>query len=186
MQKTTDSKDIINIIHEFQNGNKEVFSLIIKKYRKYIFSLLIKKIESKEDAEDLTQEIFIKLYNSLDNFKFKSSLKTYIYRMVTNKISDFKKQKNKTRQEYQLIEEFNENIYENDIDDKIIEEENIKNLEEAIKQLPEKYKTLIYMRDFKNMNYKKIAKELQITENTAKIRHFYALKKLKQIIESIS
>ncbi len=171
-------EDINLIIKRFQKGEKELFSIIIEKYEKYIYNVLMKFLHSSDDAEDLTQDILIKLYNALDNFKFKSNIKTYIYKMVINQVSDYRKKK----REYQLVEEIPDKIYEDKIEEKLFEEEMIKNLEKAILKLPENYKELIYLRDFKQLSYNEIAKKLNITPNAAKIRHYYALKKLRKFI----
>lgn len=179
----TKKTNIEEIIKRFQKGDKEAFSEIIKKFHKYVFLTSLKFLRSIEDAEDLTQEIFLKLYTALDNFEFRSDLKTYIYKMITNAALHYYEKDEKLKERYEII--LNESkSHQKFIEDELLEKEKIAILEKAIKSLPEKYKRIIFLKDFKNLSYKQISKKLKISENTAKLRHFYALKLLKTKIES--
>jgi len=171
-------------IKKFQKGDKKVFGLIVQKLHKYVFKTSLKFLNSIEDAEDLTQEIFLKLFNTLPNFKFRSNIKTYIYRMVANSAFDHYKKESKLKESYPLIAEkfgLNEKLAE----EIIFEKENLLILQNSIKSLPKKYKEIIYLKDFQNLSYKTISKKLEITENTAKLRHYYALKMLKSKLKNI-
>ena len=172
---------ITDLIKQFQKGNKESFNKIILLYRNYVYKVVLKVLRSKEDAEDITQEVFIKLYNNLKNFKFKSDLKTYLYKITINTAYNHCKKEKHRKQKTNFLSEEDKAINQMiNIDDEIIDEEIISDLEKAILKLPEKHKTIINLKDFKKLPYKKIGEELKISENAAKIRHHYALKKLKK------
>jgi len=173
---------IHNLIKKFQKGDKQVFNKLIPIYQNYIYRIALKYLRSREDAEDLTQEIFIKLYNNLKSFKFKSNFKTYLYRIAVNSACNYYKKTKRDLARIDTIPKNEEKIISRavNIDDKIIEKEIISDLEKAILDLTEKHKTIINLKDFQNLTYKQISKKLHITENAAKIRHHYALKKLKK------
>ncbi|MBU1076228.1 MAG: RNA polymerase sigma factor [Spirochaetes bacterium] len=183
---TKENKEItIDLIKKFQNGNKEPFNKIILFYQNYVCKVALKILRSKEDAEDLTQEVFIKLYNNLQNFKFKSDLKTYLYRITVNTAYNYcKKEKRRKIKADGLSEEASMINKMINIDEKLIEEEIIDDLQRAITKLSDKHKTIINLKDFSSMPYKEIGKKLKISENAAKIRHHYALKKLKKLFIS--
>lgn len=172
----------IDLVKKFQKGNKAIFNKIIITYQNYVYKIALKYLQSAQDAEDLTQEVFIKLYQHLDNFKFKSNLKTYIYRIIINEAYNHYKKENKPYKLTNSLEDASNKIIDEVInfDDKLIEQELIHDLEKAILQLTDKHQKIINLKDFKNMTYKEIGKKLNISANAAKIRHFYALKKLKK------
>ncbi len=169
----------IEIIKKFQKGDRDAFETIIQKYHLFIFKTAYKILKSIEDAEDITQEVFIKLYNNLNQFEFKSDIKTYIYKITVNCSFDLLR---KTHTKELLIEKGKEKIFDNttSIDDELIEEEIINDLFESIRKLPEKYREIIYLKDFESKTYSEISQKLNITENAAKLRHRYALKKLRE------
>ncbi len=172
---------ITDLIKRFQTGEKETFEKIILHYQNFVYKVALKIIRSREDAEDLSQEVFIKLYNNLINFQFKSDLKTYIYRITVNSAYNYYKREKKHKSKTNYISKEDNAICQRiNIDEKLIEEEIISDLENAISSLSEKHKTIINLKDFKNLPYKKIGEKLNISENAAKIRHHYALKKLKK------
>ena len=180
-QINNNTKHTHNLIKQFQQGKKETFNKLAITHRNYVYRIALKYLRSREDAEDLTQEIFIKLYNNLKNFKFKSNFKTYLYRITINSACNYYK---KAKRDQALVNPLTDDESQiiNDIlniDESIIEKEIIEDLEKAILNLSEKHKIIINLKDFHNLTYKEISKKLKISENAAKIRHHYAVKKLK-------
>ncbi len=171
-QKITNTQ----LIRKFQEGDNEAFDEIVKRTHKYVFRLALKFLRSIEDAEDLTQEVFIKLYNYLPNFEFRSDLKTYLYKMVINAAAGYYKKDDKLKEKFHILAQQESQEM---IDDKIVKEKIMEDLENAIKNLPKKYKEIILLRDFQELSYKEISEKLNISKNAAKMRHFYALKLLK-------
>jgi RNA polymerase sigma-70 factor (ECF subfamily) len=70
------------------------FNTIYKQYSVLVYNVALNYLQNSEDAEEVTQDVFVKLYNSLHQFKEQSSLKTWIYRITINRCLDFIKQKN--------------------------------------------------------------------------------------------
>ncbi|MBN1897963.1 MAG: RNA polymerase sigma factor [Spirochaetes bacterium] len=170
------------LVRCFQKGDHNVFGEIVKLNHRYVFKIALKFLRSIEDAEDLTQEIFLKLYHYLPKFKFKSDLKTYLYKMVQNAASDYYKKEEKIKEKYVDLEL---QISPERIDEKILEEETLGEMEQAIIGLSDKYKEVILLKDFQGLSYKEIGKRLKISENAAKMRHFHALKILKSRFQDL-
>lgn len=181
--KKNNVKYTTELIKKIQQGKKDAFNKLIPIYQTYVYKVALKYLHSKEDAEDLMQEVFIKLYKNLKDFKFKSNFKTYLYRITINSACNYYKQKKRIQSRTNpLINEegqFISNLV--NIDEKFIENETISDLKKTISNLPENHKTIINLKDFQNLTYKQISKKLNISENAAKIRHHYALKKLKNL-----
>lgn len=83
-----------NIIEQLKLKNAAVFSKLIDEYQQKVFGTCISFIPNKEDAEDLVQEVFVEVFNSIHKFKGNSKLSTWIYRITTNKCLEFIRKKN--------------------------------------------------------------------------------------------
>ena len=74
--------------------NQSPFEKLYHEYKILVFNVALNYLQNVEDAEEITQDVFVKVYNSLDNFNQKSSYKTWIYRITINQCLDYIKQKN--------------------------------------------------------------------------------------------
>jgi len=153
-------------------GSLEAFEQLIQQYEKRIYNYCFRMTNNQEDAEDLTQEIFIKVYKSLHSFKGNSQFSTWIYRIAYNTCVDkYRKQKIK------MISLTSNDEDEKDIDlpsneplpeDQIVNKEQYQLLCECISMLKPEYKTAIILRDIQNYTYEEIASILNIPLGTVK------------------
>jgi len=159
-------KKILSIIKECLNGNKEAFSQIIRDFQKQIFSLCLQFLNSPQDAEDATMDIFLKIYNSLNSYNPDYKFKNWIFRIAINHITDILR---KRRREKIIFSEFPEEIRHNEpktpefIFFKKLE---INRVKEAIKQIPQRYKTVLMLKYYHDFSYEQIAEILNIPRNT--------------------
>jgi RNA polymerase sigma factor, sigma-70 family len=138
-------------IKRVQSGDAECFSCLIDKYSRPIHSLVFRIVGNREDTEELTQDIFMKVYRNLDSFKGESSFSTWIYRIAYNTaISETRKKK------YELLpfdDAVIDNITENDVANAfghVDKTEQIETLEKALEDLSPDERALIllfYMKD---------------------------------------
>jgi RNA polymerase sigma-70 factor (ECF subfamily) len=156
---------------------------IYKKYHGKILNYLSRTI-GIDDAEDMTQDVFLKVYKSLDNFNHESSIYTWIYRIATNCLIDKMRKKKiidrcnlidkilfcKTNPEY-LTEEF-----------KIIQNEMNECICSYIKILQPNYHTIIVLREYEMMSIDEIAYIMDINVTNAKKMLFRAKKKLRELL----
>lgn len=83
------------LIDRFLEGDEGAFSLLIEKYKRKIYLTAYRMLGNHEDANDITQEVIIKMYKELKNFRRESSIYTWLYRIVTNlSLNELKKKKN--------------------------------------------------------------------------------------------
>ena len=151
----------------------------MKKYYQLIYNLIFRMISRKEDVEDLTQEAFIKAFNSLQNFDKQFAFSTWLFKIATNNAIDYlRKKKLNTFSIDRDIEseesdfKFEIPDHENKPDRVIIEDERKKILDEAIESLPAKYKEVIILRHKLDKEYEEIAKELKLPLGTVKAHIF--------------
>ena len=97
------SKELKDLVEKAKNGDKEAFSIMYQKFFTPVYRYIYFRIGNKEDAEDLTQEVLVNVYQSLKSFKGQSTLSTWIYRIATNASLNFVRNKLK-RNIFQRIE----------------------------------------------------------------------------------
>lgn len=160
-------------------GDQSAYEKLMKKYYQHIYNLIYRMIFKKEDVEDLTQEAFIKAFNSLENFDKQFAFSTWLYKIATNNSIDYLRKKKLSTFSIDKEIESDENDFKFEIpdsdyvpDNNIIEEQRKKIIEEAIEQLPAKYKKVIIMRHKQDKEYEEIAKELKLPLGTVKAHIF--------------
>lgn len=178
MQKKTEKNDDILLYREFLNGNMESFNKIVKRYREQLIYFIYRYVKDIEIAEDISQDTFVYVLVNKKEYDFKYNLKTYLYTIAKCRaINYLKKYKKEYSIENQNINQF---IFEEKIESNLIKEENKKELQNVLKNLPEKYQNVIYLKYFKNFKYKEISIILNITMPKVKI----LIHRAKKMIES--
>jgi RNA polymerase sigma-70 factor (ECF subfamily) len=86
----------VELLNSFRNGDTSVFEHLIRRYQSMVFTVSLSLVKNREDAEDITQEVLVKVYHALKGFKGKSSLKTWIYRITYNKCMDELSRRNRS------------------------------------------------------------------------------------------
>jgi RNA polymerase sigma-70 factor (ECF subfamily) len=187
--RSEDSK----LIKAALKGNQTSYRAIMKKYHDQVYNLLYRMVHDKKEVEDLTQEAFIKAFQSLQNFNEEFAFSTWLYKIATNNCIDYiRKKKLATFSIDKPIEskdgEYGFEIPDNSFapDRSLIEGQRTRALEEAVNSLPEKYRQVILMRHTEDKDYQEIADELDLPLGTVKAHIFRAreilYKKLKKKI----
>lgn len=146
------------------------FEEIVDKYYEDVYRFIFMMIKNKNDADDITQETFLKVRRYLWKFKGNSSVLTWIYRVATNEV---KKSfaKNNRKLKIARITNIEENV-------------SYSNLKEAMEKLDRESYEVLFLKYFKNMSEKEIAFIINVPKGTVKSRLFNAKKKLKEMIKS--
>jgi len=137
----------------------------------------LKYVRNREDAKDLTQETFIKAYNSLRSFRGESGLYTWIYRIAVNLAINFK-----TRSKISSFRSIDNTIgiySHNSPADDILKNELSGKIDESVSKLPERQKMVFVLRYYDEKPYSEIAEILGTTEGGAKANYHHAVRKLR-------
>lgn len=94
-------------IHQIIGGNTSAFSILVNQYKDLVFTLSYKMLKNKEEAEEVSQDTFVKIFNSLNKFKGESKFSTWIYKITYNTCLDRLK-KSKKENTVLYIEDFSE------------------------------------------------------------------------------
>ena len=187
--KIESRKEDSRLIMAALSGTQSAFKLLMKKYHDQIANLIFRIIHQQENVEDLTQEVFIKAFASLKSFNDEYAFSTWLYKIATNSSIDFiRKKKLQTfsidkpvaMEESDYTFELPDTTYEPD--KHIIQKQRTTVLEEAINQLPDKYKRVILLRHTEERDYGEIAKILKLPIGTVKAHIFRARELLNKYL----
>ena len=165
----TDS-EIIRLILE---GDRQIFRILVEKYKSMVFRTCIGFIHNKDDADDLTQEVFIKAYQSLIGFKGEAAFSTWIYRIAVNASLNMVRKKTGNHLLYRLDalfgtareKEISLPVFDNkDPESILIQHENDKWVQNALDSLPENQRTAIVLSKYDDLSQKEISDIMKITE----------------------
>ena len=183
------------LIRSYLEGKDLAFEILLSRYKDRIFSYLISLVKNKKIAEDIFQDAFFKIINTLQKGKYNEEGKflPWAMRIAHNlAIDHFRKVKkmptvsqNPSKNEDDDFDIFSIlNMHEASIEDEMIEDQIHKDVRKVIDYLPKEQREIIYLRHFKEMSFKDIAEAKDISINTALGRMRYALINLRKIIET--
>jgi RNA polymerase sigma-70 factor (ECF subfamily) len=182
------------LILRAQRGDLGAFSQLMERVQGRIYGLLYNMTSSKEDAEDLLQEVFIKAHASLPKFKGQSSFYTWVYRIAVNRAINFVKKRKKRQglslddldlgieRDPALVEMSSSETPDRNIHLKELQEK----LNTALQELSEKHRTVVIMHDIQGMPHHEIADVIGCSPGTVRSRLFYARRELQSILSEVT
>ena len=163
------------LIKRAVKGDNTAFETLMEKYMGVIYNIALRMAASRDDADDMTQEIMLKIFRSIDSFKGNSKFSTWIYRVAVNTcLDELKKKKNKTV--LSLDKEFEDDDGTSQIELKDM-------VAAAITHLSDEHRAVIVLRDIRGMSYSEIAEIMKCGDGTVKSRISRARAQLKTILE---
>jgi len=179
------------LVNSYVNGNSKSFEILMNKYKDRIYTYIYLKVKNKNVAEDIFQETFIKVINSLKNGKYSHDGKfaSWVTRIAHNLTIDFFRKEKQLRtvsnNPENNIDVFNTTKFaEPTIEDDMIQNQINSDVKRLVETLPKEQKEIIILRHYVGMSFKEIAAYTDVSINTALGRMRYALLNLrKQITE---
>ncbi len=166
------------LVRKFNAGDESAFNEIVKKYQKKIYWHARQMLGDHLDADEVTQEVLIVLYKKLKTFNFKSSLFTWIYRIVTTRsLNQIKRNQIKRFLPFENANE-KELAEKRDIIDDIINKEKLDKLNKILQKIPPKQRQVFILRNFEQLSYEEISKITGKSVGGLKANYFHALKKI--------
>lgn len=185
------TKDNLNInspdnelLDSFKNGNQNAFNLIVRKYQKKVYWIIRKMVLDHDDADDITQEVFLKLYRSLGDFRGESKFFTYVYKIAVNFSLNHINKNKKINMRKSDIDNVNIRSLDISADEEMNSKERTLILEEAIKSLPEQQRAVFNMRYYDNLTYEEISSIMNKSTGGMKANYFHAVKKLGKFLKN--
>jgi RNA polymerase sigma-70 factor (ECF subfamily) len=171
-----DEQDL-ELVQQCLHGNQKAFEAIVDKYQKPVFNVALRILNNFYEAQDITQDVFIKAYNNLPKFNQKYKLFSWLYRIAINEALNL-------QSSHKRNEPLNEQIVSNlqTPEDVFNDKQTHQAVNEAINTLTRDYKTVVILKHLQGFSYTQIGEILGIPEKTVKSRLFTARQQLKDIL----
>jgi len=178
------------LVLKFKSGDKNSFRRLVERYQSKVYSIVLAMIEDKNDADDLSQEVFIKVYRGLTHFKGKSKFFTWLYRITINtciNAQNGRKRRPKTiflsypvgERGDPLSTQLSQNTVKSPIE--ILKNKELgAKIKLAINSLSDELKEAFILREVEDLSYKELSKILQCPEGTIKSRLFRAREEVRK------
>jgi RNA polymerase sigma-70 factor (ECF subfamily) len=181
-----------NLVEKSAEGDIDAFETLIQSHQKKVYNIALRMTKNPEDAQELSQDAFVRAFIAIKKFRGDSSFATWLYRITMNVCTDFLRKRNKAS-----VISIEQSVYESQQTmqladnepgpDEISEKNQLKKLvKEAMDLLPPEHRQVLILRDLLDMTYKDIANTLSINEGTIKSRINRARENLKKVITSRS
>ncbi len=182
-----EDQNIQNII-QFKQGNPNAFNILVKDNLKSVLNFVYRYIYDTELAEDITQEVFIKVWKNISKFDTSKNFKPWLFKIARNTALDFIK-KRKLIPFSSFENDNEENHFINNLEDQsktLLEEINLQEqkefLNDFLQELKPNQQLVFFLYYYEELTFKEISETLSISINTIKSRHLRGLEKLKAIM----
>jgi len=171
---STDNISDNEIVARVLNGEKDLYALLIRKYNQRLYRIAMSVINDDDEAEDIMKVDYIRAYENLERFEWRSGFSTWLTRILINEslLRVRKRKRLSTMEENILIEKSHGRTAEASTTPlmQVLNNELKSAIEDAIRKLPEKYRTVFIMREIENMNIAETRECLNISEVNVKVR----------------
>ncbi|XMO86871.1 RNA polymerase sigma factor [Algibacter sp. AS12] len=176
-----------------QNHNANAYGKLLDEYQQKVFATCISFVPNKEDAEDIAQDVFVEVFNSIGKFKGNSKLSTWIYRITTNKCLEFIRKRN-TKKRFAFLQAITGNEVPLDKTNYFTEmnhpgvilenKEKSETLFYAINQLPDAQKVVFTLHKVDGKSYQEISDIIEKSVSSVESLMFRARKNLQKLLEN--
>jgi RNA polymerase sigma-70 factor (ECF subfamily) len=177
------------VMLELKAGNVAAFDVLLAKYRKQIVHFMFRMVHNQAVAEELAQEVFLRVYRSRETYRAEARFSTWLYRIATNLGVNHARDTRHERsaQTVYLDEPDSETGSTPDVADQtpsaeadLLREERMRAIRQHVMALPERQKTAVLMHKYQGMDYKQIGEVLKLSESATKSLLFRAYKTLRE------
>jgi len=181
-----DAKPDEYYIEQTLNSNVNAYSFLVEKYKHMVFTLTLRIVKNREEAEEVSQDVFVKAYKNLENFKGDSKFSTWIYKIAYYASLDVIK-----RNKRQVKTDDIDSLYDGDLENvqdtlkDLHEKERKKVINEAILKLNEEERIILTLFYFEELSIKEISKVVNLSDDNIKVKLFRSRKKLASILKHV-
>lgn len=186
--------DDLTLVKRVRGGDQRAFKLLVERYQRKVYAVALGMLKNREDAMDVSQEAFVKVYKYLDHFKGDSSFYTWLYRITVNICIDvLRKRAGGGGEAVEYDESVPMDLSEANIgalgtrlgtnpQKSALRRELAEKIQEALAQVPEKHRAILLLREVEGMSYEDLSRTLEIPKGTVMSRLFHARAKVQKIL----
>jgi RNA polymerase sigma-70 factor (ECF subfamily) len=177
--------DVQHLVREAKAGNGTAFRHLVERYMKPTYNLAFSFVNDHHSAEDVTQEVFIRVYQSLPSFRGDAEFSTWLYRITVNLALNRSKQINRRAEREQSSLAFSELSAGND-HEKMLATDYSRHIERALHELPTLQRAVVILRHLNGLSTKQVSTILQCSEGTVKTHLHRGLKRLRSTLKFLA
>jgi RNA polymerase sigma-70 factor, ECF subfamily len=170
----------VELVTACLDGRAGAFDLIVERHRRAVYQLCYRFVANHEDASDLTQDVFLRAYRGLKNFRGQASLATWLYRIGVNVCLNRVNAKALDTEPIEAERHVDTTI--ESPGDRVLREERASQVRAAIARLPEKQRAALILRIYHDMSHQEIADAVGSSVGAVKANVFHALQNLKKLV----
>jgi RNA polymerase sigma-70 factor, ECF subfamily len=181
--------DDFKLIEAFRKGDEKAFEEIVRRYHRQVANIIYLTLGNREEVDDLSQEVFVRVFRSLERFEYDSSLYSWIYRIAVNLCID--EIRKKRIRKLIPLDFLTESKLEGEkkskavatASDELLHKEKEEIIRDALAKLSPLHRTVILLREYQDMSYGEISKTLHISQQAVKSRIFRAREELRELLK---
>ena len=166
------------IMEAVKNGNLQQASVLFERYNKRIFNFLARMTMDREVAEDLTQNVFLRMIKYKSSYREGNKFQSWIYQVARNVFSDHYQSVKNKRADFVDVERMGDRMADNDESERVDEQEKL--LERSMSMLNEEQRELLVLTRFQHMKYEEVAVIMNTTVANIKVKVHRAIGKLRE------
>jgi RNA polymerase sigma-70 factor (ECF subfamily) len=170
------------LVAAFLAGSQEAFAVIVNRHQRTVYQVCYRFVRNHEDAADLAQDVFVRAFKGLKQFKGDSSLATWLYRVGVNCCLNrlaVKRPRTESIEDAQHVDQTNDDPLR-----AVVRSEKAAHVRQAIAQLPPKQRATLLLRVYQDLSHEEIATILGSSVGATKANFFHALGNLKRLLQS--
>ena len=173
----------IGLVMDIKSGNKKALAALVERHKKSAFRIALGLVGNKDDAYDISQEAFLRVYKSADTYDTSQPFLPWFYTIISNLSKTWLKRRSNRDNKMIDVEDNSFLLVDrNTPEDSLVKKETIAQLREALLQLDFEDREIITLQHFRGMSYDEISALLEIPKGTVMSRLYYARKKLASIM----
>ena len=171
-----------NLVEQCKNGKREAFNMLVRRYQERVYWTIRRIVGDRDDALDITQDVFVKAYENIRDFRGDAHFFTWMYRIAMNlAINHVRKRKVRAAFSLDSIEEAGD--HDDREPDRLMERSEMRDIiTAAIETLPAKQKAVFVLRYYQELSYEEIAGIMNRTVGGLKANYFHAVRKIQEYV----
>ena len=180
MKEVKDENDS-DLVRRFKEGDEKSFNLLVLRYQKRVYDLVCRMVRNRQDAADISIEVFVRAYKGLASFEERSSVYVWLARIAVNLCINFS-QRDKFRSFLSLFDLAEKPTTTASPSDEMENKELKLAVDRAVRSLPARQRSAFVLKFHQGFSHKEIAEIMGITEGAAKANYFQAVRKLQKLL----
>lgn len=169
------------LVDLYLKGDRSAFNALVRRYEKPIYNYILKMVRNREDAADLTQDVFVRCYGRLESLRDKEKFTPWLYRIAINRVRDHWRKRGNHEVEWPTTGNPHSSL---DTPDRVVESEYRKELvRKALGIIPSEQREVLVLKAYQGCKFREIAEIVGVPLSTVKSRLYYGLSNMRKLFK---